>query len=424
MTRFSFESIVISRNGPLYSSFISLENLRRRETTRVLRATVTYSPNYPTDITPSPHFRTAALAGGCVYSMLILIPQRHRLISSQLYKGDRSEKLQSTQKKIESYEVDSKPFSTSKWKETVTLNLTICYTLSHSVVFVGLEFSSGRLREKAPQNSAPRTVNTESFPHRCDTRQTLTFTPFLYVAHAHVSGTSIRTIFVSRTAHCVIITTPWGKLVGKDKDQVPRTLRQLKTHTSLVPKSLRQLKMHTSLVPKSLRQLKTHTSLAPKSLRQLKMHTSLRPSRETTEDAHILSAQVAETTEDAHILSAQVAETAESPTTSYSQNACSSISLASTPKKSRRRLILDTNPKSSSKPAFTTSRSIHSPSTSMTDSSTSPIKPLYTPSTTLIGKPTSPIKTAVKKKTKNKPPLIAHTLIDHQLLKRKKPKAF
>ncbi|GFN92313.1 DNA polymerase epsilon catalytic subunit a-like [Plakobranchus ocellatus] len=52
---------------------ISLENLRRRETTRVLRATVTYSPNYPTDITPSPHFRTAALAGGCVYSPVITL---------------------------------------------------------------------------------------------------------------------------------------------------------------------------------------------------------------------------------------------------------------------------------------------------------------------------------------------------------------
>ncbi|GFN87516.1 hypothetical protein PoB_001402200 [Plakobranchus ocellatus] len=52
---------------------ISLENLRRRETTQVLRATVTYSPNYPTDITPSPHFRTAALAGGCVYSPVITL---------------------------------------------------------------------------------------------------------------------------------------------------------------------------------------------------------------------------------------------------------------------------------------------------------------------------------------------------------------
>ncbi|GFN95409.1 hypothetical protein PoB_002191500 [Plakobranchus ocellatus] len=52
---------------------ISLENLRRRETTRVLRATVTYSPNYPTDITPSPHFRTAALGGGCVYSPVITL---------------------------------------------------------------------------------------------------------------------------------------------------------------------------------------------------------------------------------------------------------------------------------------------------------------------------------------------------------------
>ncbi|GFN82390.1 hypothetical protein PoB_000889600 [Plakobranchus ocellatus] len=52
---------------------ISLEKLRRRETTRVLRATVTYSPNYLTDITPSPHFRTAALAGGCVYSPVITL---------------------------------------------------------------------------------------------------------------------------------------------------------------------------------------------------------------------------------------------------------------------------------------------------------------------------------------------------------------
>ncbi|GFO07347.1 hypothetical protein PoB_003385200 [Plakobranchus ocellatus] len=52
---------------------MSLENLRRRETTRVLRATVTYSPNYPTNITPSPHFRTAALAGGCVYSPVITL---------------------------------------------------------------------------------------------------------------------------------------------------------------------------------------------------------------------------------------------------------------------------------------------------------------------------------------------------------------
>ncbi|GFN82392.1 transposon ty3-g Gag-Pol polyprotein [Plakobranchus ocellatus] len=52
---------------------ISLEKLRRRETTRVLRATVTYSPNYLTDITPSPHFRTVALAGGCVYSSVITL---------------------------------------------------------------------------------------------------------------------------------------------------------------------------------------------------------------------------------------------------------------------------------------------------------------------------------------------------------------
>ncbi|GFN80860.1 hypothetical protein PoB_000736600 [Plakobranchus ocellatus] len=34
---------------------------------------VTYSPNYPTDITPSSHFRTVALAGGCVYLPVITL---------------------------------------------------------------------------------------------------------------------------------------------------------------------------------------------------------------------------------------------------------------------------------------------------------------------------------------------------------------
>ncbi|GFN74405.1 hypothetical protein PoB_000091100 [Plakobranchus ocellatus] len=120
----------------------------------------------------------------------------------------------------------------------------------------------------------------------------------------------------------------------------------------------------------------------------------------------------AETTEDAHILSAQVAETAESLSTSYmySQNACSSISLASTPKESCRRLILETNPGSSSKPAFTTSRSTHIYDRQLNlTNKTSNRSSIYTILNIEIGQ-LHQLKLLF---TKNKPPMIAHTLIDH-----------